>query len=173
MRSSMLRPLTVRPSQLTRTWTFNPLSARTKTAAARACKPCVLISVSSARAPRESGIQGRAHSAREVTVTDVHGIAPAAQPPAQLFSDRHGAVPAPGAAYRQGQITLAFTYIQGQGRFEQRADLVEKPLGLGPLQDKGCDFRLDAALSPEFFEKKRIRQEPHVEHQVGIGRHSI
>src|SRR5689334_15855515 len=95
------------------------------------------------------------------------------QPLADFTGDQHAAVVSPGAAERYRQIALAFGDIVRQQVDQQFRNALDKFSGLRKRSNVARHARMLAAIVLERRDVVRIGEEPHVEHQVALGRHPM
>src|SRR5918999_1462949 len=98
---------------------------------------------------------------------------PARRSGGQVLSDRHRAVPAARAADRHHQVGLALGDVLGQQVLEQRqhvgVELLQPPVAAHVVDDPLVEPR----QRPQVGLVMRVREEAHVERQVGVARRAV
>ena len=83
------------------------------------------------------------------------------------------AVPAAGAADRDGQVVAVVARVVGQPARDEVVDVAVHALDLGDGLEERHDRRVLAGQRRERRLVVRIRQAAHVEHEVGVERHAV
>ena len=97
----------------------------------------------------------------------------AAQPFLQRLGDRDRPVPAAGAADADGQVGLPFGDVLRDQELQQVQRVLQEVGGrLRPVQE-AAHFLIAAGVRPQRRHEMRVRQEPHVEQQVGVDRNAV
>ena len=76
-------------------------------------------------------------------------------------------------AERDDELTFAFFDVVRHQKLQQTVEFFGELLCDGPFPDIFCRRRDSTAFFAERFDVERIRQESHVEYEVGIERHTV
>jgi len=98
---------------------------------------------------------------------------PAVEMASQLFTEKHRAVLAAGAAHRHGDVAAAVLLEARQPDLEESADVVEHPLDDFVRFEKGAHFGVAAGERPQWGFPIGVRQAAHIEDDVGISGYAI
>ena len=90
-----------------------------------------------------------------------------------LLGHRDAAVLAAGAADRHGHEPLALAQVAGADRLDHGNVALEELLGVRPVLDVRRHVGVLAGAVTQLGHPVRVRQEPHVGHQVGVDRHAV
>src|SRR5690606_33102992 len=95
------------------------------------------------------------------------------EPTLEFFGDGHRPMLAAGAANRHGDVALALFRILGQQELEQIVHAGDELVHVGELVENRPYGRILAGTGAEVRLEMRVRQEPCVEHEIGVQRHTV
>ncbi len=101
-----------------------------------------------------------------------HSVAAIERAP-DAVGDGHRAVAAAGAADRDRQVALALCHVGRDEELEQRQQAAVELARLRPRLDVGAHLLVEAGLRAQLVDVMGIRQEAHVEGQVGVARRPV
>ena len=78
-----------------------------------------------------------------------------------------------GTADRDHKLVLSFFHILWNQEADQIDQFATQDLGFLILRQEIADLRIPAGMRPQFREIIRVRQEAHIEDQIGILRNAV
>src|SRR5947208_1279526 len=109
----------------------------------------------------------------QIAVDDVRRVTELVEEPSELFCQRHRAMAAPGAADRDRQIGLALALVAREQELEKALEVLEELSALRIVEDELSHARVAPVEGSEPRDEVRVRQEAHVEDQVGVERDAV
>src|ERR1017187_2040454 len=109
----------------------------------------------------------------QIAMPDFGRMPFAMQRPANHFRERGRAMAPAGASQGNCEITLTLPNVMRDQIRQQALDATEKFSRLRERTNVSRDPRIFAAEWPEARDEMRIRQKPHVENQIRIGRNAV
>src|SRR5579872_4116907 len=110
---------------------------------------------------------------RAVAMLSLHMVPGPAQSLGHILCDHHRSMLAAGAAEANREVTLSLADVVWHQVHQQLRDAVDELASLRKLPDVGCNPRVPPGQRAKLRNEVRIRKEADVEHQVGIGGHSV
>src|SRR3989449_11662165 len=109
----------------------------------------------------------------DVAMPHRNAVAAAREVLRQFIRQDHRAVFASRTPQRHCQMRLALFHVVRQEIIHQRGQMAHKLLRRRRAEHKTADLRAAAGQGTQRFVVVRVRQEPHIEHEIGVERDAI